>query len=609
MDDQNKNLILATALSFVVILIWFLLFPPPEPVEQTTQQAAPSGETIEAPAQTPPAAEDGLASAPPALAAPQTTRDEALASAERLRIDTPELVGSISLRGGRIDDLSLKSYRETIEPDSDLVTLLSPVGSPDAYYALYGWAPGGALGYDDVPGANTEWTVESGDTLAPGAPVTLRWDNDAGLVFRRTLSVDDSFMFTVTQSVENTTDTDQRLAPYGLVARHGEPETINFFILHEGVVRMTDDELQEIDYNDMPDMDFSQRENARLDVQEVSANGWIGFTDKNWMTTLAPTPGTAFTSVAKFVANGQIYQTEARLPTRTVAAGETVEVETYLFSGAKEWEAIRGYERDLGIVKFIDSIDWGWFFFLTKPIFWLLHELNLLIGNMGWAIIVLTLIIKAVLLPLAWKSYASMAKMKELQPEMEKIKERAGDDRQKLQQEMMSLYKKEKVNPAAGCLPILLQIPIFFSLYKVIFVTIELRHAPWLGPFRDLSAPDPTSIMNLFGLLPFSSPEPGSILALVFIGILPLALGVSMWLQMKLNPAPTDPTQAMIFNWMPWVFMFMLGTFASGLILYWIANNVITFAQQYLIMRSHGYKPNLFGNIAATFKRQNADKS
>ena len=609
MDDQNKNLILATALSFVVILIWFLLFPPPEPVEQTAQQTAPSGETIEAPAQTPPAAEDGLASAPPALAAPQTTRDEALAGAERLRIDTPELAGSISLRGGRIDDLSLKSYRETIEPDSDLVTLLSPVGSPDAYYALYGWAPGGALGYDDVPGANTEWTVENGDTLAPGAPITLRWDNGAGLIFRRTLSVDDSFMFTVTQSVENTTETDQRLAPYGLVARHGEPETINFFILHEGVVRMTDDELQEIDYNSMPDMEFSQRENARLDVQEVSANGWIGFTDKNWMTTLAPTPGTAFTSVAKFVANGQIYQTEARLPTRTVAAGETVEVETFLFSGAKEWEAIRGYERDLGIVKFIDSIDWGWFFFLTKPIFWLLHELNLLIGNMGWAIIVLTLIIKAVLLPLAWKSYASMAKMKELQPEMEKIKERAGDDRQKLQQEMMSLYKKEKVNPAAGCLPILLQIPIFFSLYKVIFVTIELRHAPWLGPFRDLSAPDPTSIMNLFGILPFPAPDPGSIVALVFIGILPLALGVSMWLQMKLNPAPTDPTQAMIFNWMPWVFMFMLGTFASGLLLYWIANNVITFAQQYMIMRSHGYKPDLFGNILSTFKKQNANKS
>ncbi|MEM1363495.1 MAG: membrane protein insertase YidC, partial [Pseudomonadota bacterium] len=249
------------------------------------------------------------------------------------------------------------------------------------------------------------------------------------------------------------------------------------------------------------------------------------------------------------------------------------------------------------------SIDWGWFFFLTKPIFWMLHEINILIGNMGWSIIVLTLLIKAILFPLAYKSYVSMAKMKELQPQMEKLKEQAGDDRQKLQQGMMELYKKEKVNPAAGCLPILLQIPIFFSLYKVIFVTIELRHAPWLGPFRDLSAPDPTSLMNLFGLLPFNGPDPGTILALVFIGILPLLLGVSMWLQQKLNPAPPDPTQAMIFAWMPWVFMFMLGTFASGLVIYWIANNVITFLQQFFIMRSQGFTPDIFGNIRAGFKR------
>jgi YidC/Oxa1 family membrane protein insertase len=247
--------------------------------------------------------------------------------------------------------------------------------------------------------------------------------------------------------------------------------------------------------------------------------------------------------------------------------------------------------RELGIDRFVDSIDWGWFFFLTKPIFAVLYWINGFIGNMGWSIIALTFIIKAVLLPLAWKSYVSMAKMKELQPEMQAIKERAGDDRQKLQQEMVALYKEKKVNPAAGCLPILLQIPIFFSLYKVIFVTIELRHAPWIGVFQDLSAPDPTSIINLFGLLPWAAPDPNSILSLIFIGILPICLGVSMWLQMRLNPAPPDKTQAMIFNWMPWVFMFILGGFASGLVLYWIANNVITFAQQYLIMRSTGHKP------------------
>ena len=258
---------------------------------------------------------------------------------------------------------------------------------------------------------------------------------------------------------------------------------------------------------------------------------------------------------------------------------------------------------------FVDSIDWGWFFFLTKPIFWLLHNIHQMIGNMGWSIIALTFIIKAVLFPLAFKSYVSMAKMKELQPEMEKLKEQAGDDRQKLQQGMMALYKEQKVNPAAGCLPLLLQIPIFFSLYKVIFVTIELRHAPFFGPFQDLSAPDPTSIYNLFGLLPWGVPEPGSLLALVFIGILPLLLGISMWLQQKLNPAPADPTQQMIFAWMPWVFMFMLGGFASGLVVYWITNNTITFTQQYIIMRSQGYTPDVFGNIRSGFSKKPKPKA
>ena len=275
-----------------------------------------------------------------------------------------------------------------------------------------------------------------------------------------------------------------------------------------------------------------------------------------------------------------------------------------LYAGAKEWETIRAYQNEDDVPGFLDSIDWGWFFFLTKPIFAVLHYLNAMIGNMGWAIILLTLIIKAVLLPLAFKSYVSMAKMKELQPQMEKIKESAGDDRQKLQKEMMELYKKEKVNPASGCLPILLQIPIFFSLYKVIFVTLELRHAPWIGWIKDLSAPDPSSIYNFWGVFPWDAPEPGTILALIFIGILPLLLGISMWLQQKLNPAPTDPTQQMIFAWMPWVFMFMLGSFASGLVIYWIANNVITFTQQYLIMRSQGYKPDVFGNIKSSFKRK-----
>jgi YidC/Oxa1 family membrane protein insertase len=281
----------------------------------------------------------------------------------------------------------------------------------------------------------------------------------------------------------------------------------------------------------------------------------------------------------------------------TVAAGASDSANTQFFAGAQEWEVIRGYQNVLGIDRFLDSIDWGWFFFLTKPIFAVLHWLNGLIGNMGWAIIGLTLIIKALLLPLAYKSYVSMAKMRELQPQMAKMKEDAGDDREKLQKGMMALYKENKVNPASGCLPILMQIPIFFSLYKVIFVTIELRHAPWLGWVNDLSAPDSSSLFNLFGLFPWDAPGPESFLSLVFIGIMPIVLGISMWLQQKLNPAPTDATQKMIFAWMPWVFMFMLGSFASGLVLYWIANNTITFIQQYAIMRSQGFKPDVFGNI------------
>lgn len=604
MDDQNKNLILASGLSLLVIMVWFFLFPPEPP--KSPEPATTTSQSADATTATPPA---GTADPAQTAALPTLSRAAALASSKRINIDTVALSGSISLTGGRIDNLSLKAFHETLDPDSPNVTLLSPVGGPGAYYALYGWAPGGDLGFDKVPGADTEWEVEKGTTLTTETPVTLRWDNGDGLVFRRTMSVDDDFMFSITQSVENTGQTAQRLAPYGIVARNGKPETVNFFILHEGVVRMSDGQLQEIKYKAMPEMPMVEREGTPADVTEVTSNGWIGFTDKYWMTTLIPTPGQAFTSVVKYVPGADIFQTEARQPTMTVEPGKTAEASSYLFAGAKVWQTIRDYQDNKGIKGFIDSIDWGWFFFLTKPIFWLLHHLNLLIGNMGWSIMALTLILKALLLPLAWKSYASMAKMKELQPEMEKLKEQAGDDRQKVQQGMMELYKKNKVNPAAGCLPVLLQIPIFFSLYKVIFVTIELRQAPWIGWIRDLSAPDPSSILNLFGLLPYSTADLPSMLATFSLGVMPIILGISMWLQQKLNPAPTDPSQAMIFAWMPWVFMFMLGSFASGLVLYWITNNTITFAQQYLIMRSHGYHPNVFGNITSTFKRKKTDKA
>tara|TARA_R110000765_G_scaffold2301_4_gene6889 strand:+ start:29409 stop:31223 length:1815 start_codon:yes stop_codon:yes gene_type:complete len=601
MDDQNKNLILATALSFVVILVWFVAFPPPEPdpaTETPTEQVQSTDGTATVPS--------GTASQPDA-AAPVTQAPVAAVEAPRIQIDTARLDGSISLAGGRLDQLRLKDYHVTIEPDSETVTMLAPVGSPDAYYALQGWAPAGDLPADAVPGPSTEWTQVGTGALTVDTPVTLEWDNGNGLVFRREISVDDEYMFNIVQTLSNNSDTAVRAAPYGMVVRHGEPSGLKkFFILHEGAVAMANGELTETKWDEIPDADVDPAWGRPAIVTKDVTEGWIGFSDHYWQTILIPETGTTFDQALTYDQAANVYRAVTRLPTRTVEPGQTVTSDTQMFAGPKEWEVLQAYQK-AGISGFVDSIDWGWFFFLTKPIFWLLHELHKLIGNMGLSIITLTLIIKAVLFPLAYKSYVSMARMKELQPEMEKLKADAGDDRQKVQQGMMELYKKNKVNPAAGCLPILLQIPIFFSLYKVIFVTIELRHAPFFGPFQDLSAPDPTSIFNLFGLLPWGVPEAGSMMALIFIGILPLLLGISMFLQQKLNPAPADATQQMIFAWMPWVFMFMLGGFASGLVVYWIANNTITFTQQYLIMRSQGYTPDILGNIKGGFKRTPKD--
>jgi YidC/Oxa1 family membrane protein insertase len=602
MDDQNKNLILATVLSLAVILVWTVFFPAPEIAAPTETSIVSADSTVATPdavtALTPTAQTDAANVVATGAAAPP-----ALLEAPRTAIVTPRLSGTISLLGGRIDELKLSDYKVTQDEGADTVTLFSPVGSDSPYYALFGWAASTGVTPETVPNANTNWELVDGDILEPGKPITLAWDNGAGLLFNRIYDVDADYMFTITQNVTNNGATAASMAPYGVLARHGEPKDLkNFFVLHEGLVTMAD-ELTETNWDDMPDFDIHPKEGVPAERIEDVKNGWIGMTDHFWMTTLIPAQDVSSRLTAKYNPSLDIYQTETVMNKVTVEPGATATNTIRLFAGAKEWETIREYQTD-GVTKFIDSIDWGWFFFLTKPIFWLLHEINKLIGNMGWSIIGLTLIIKAVLFPLAYKSYVSMAKMKELQPEMEKLKAAAGDDRQKMQQGMMELYKKNKVNPAAGCMPILLQIPIFFSLYKVIFVTIELRHAPWFGPFRDLSAPDPTTLLNLFGLFPNGAPEAGSVMALIFIGILPIILGISMWLQQKLNPAPTDPTQQMIFAWMPWVFMFMLGSFASGLVVYWIANNTITFTQQYLIMRSQGYKPDVFGNIKSSLKRK-----
>ncbi|MGB1235037.1 MAG: membrane protein insertase YidC [Planktomarina sp.] len=593
MEDQNKNLLLATVLSVAVIGIWFVLFPPEAP------QMAEDDTTISQPAAS--ATNTLSTDEVPAPTAP--IRAQALSDAPRIAIETDRLSGSLSTLGGRIDDLQLKDYRTVNDPNAPIVTLLSPENTDGAYYGTHGWAAAVGMDPNDFPNESTQWSADEGATLTTQSPVTLTWTNAKGSVFTKTISIDADYMFSIDQSVTNNSDTDMAAASFGRIARTGLPEDLkNFFILHEGLIYMADGENRDTNYDDMPDYDRDPRENALAERIDVEKNAWIGFTDHYWMTTLIPS--NPHKVVGKYDPNRDVYEALAVDKVQVIAAGQTLNSSSRFFAGAKEWEAIRNYQDNDGIERFLNSIDWGMFYFLTKPIFAVLHWLNALIGNMGVAIIVLTLIIKAVLLPLAYKSYVSMARMKELQPEMEKLKESAGDDREKMQKGMMELYKKNKVNPASGCLPILMQIPIFFSLYKVIFVTLELRHAPFFGPFQDLSAPDPTSFFNLFGLLPWAAPAPETIMALVFIGILPLLLGISMWVQQKLNPAPTDKTQAMIFAWMPWVFMFMLGSFASGLVVYWIANNTITFTQQFLIMRSQGVTPDVFGNIRSSFKRE-----
>ncbi len=590
MSDQ-KNMIMAAVLSFLVIMVWqvFLAPEPPAPPPQVEAGAEPSS---------PPR---------PSAAAPEPlSREELRAETPRVPIATPKLSGSISLRGGRIDDLDLLDHRQTIDPDSPPITLLTPFGTENPYYALWGWSPTQGAQPGPLPGAQTEWRVESGERLTPETPVTLVWENGEGLTFKRRFAIDENYMFDVVQSVTNDGDAPASIAPYGIVARHGMPPLINFYILHEGAVGEIDGVLKEIDYDDMLDFDPDPIEGGPAERVAVNENGWLGFTDKYWMAAMAGGPDHAYTAVFKAAqtANGPVFQTDMRQPAVTVAPGQTVEIASMLFAGAKETRLLQSYERERGIGGFEDAVDWGWFFFLTKPLFWLLMAVNDVTGNMGWSIIGLTLIVKLILFPLAWKSYVAMSKMKKLQPEMERIKEVAGEDKQKLQQEMIALYKKEKVNPASGCLPILVQIPIFFSLYKVIFVTLELRHAPFILWIEDLSAPDPSSWFNLFGLLPFPVDGIPAILAIFSIGLFPVLMGVTMWMQQKLNPAPTDPIQAQIFGLLPWVFMFMLGQFASGLVIYWVANNILTFAQQYGIMRSQGVDVDFFGNVKKTFKRK-----
>ena len=582
MDAQNtKNLILAMVLSFLVLFGWTLLFPPPEISDQpgiTENEPLDSLEESDQDKLIPSVSESAVATV----------------TASRVGINTKRLSGSIWLKGGRIDDLQLNDYKTSLMDEAVEVTLLQK-----DYLIHYGWQDNSKITEKlDLPGPNTIWKLVSGTELTERTPIKLKWDNGKGLAFERVIEIDKNYMFKITQTVINSSNNSYELQPYGVIQRNGRPDTIGFFILHEGVVEMSDKTLNEITYKKM----------TKEGILSSNKTEWAGFTDKYWMTTLIAEPGKFFSSKKEFNSDQNRYLIEMKLGTQEINPNSRESITTFLFAGAKEVSTIKSYEKNLEIYNFIDSVDWGWFFFLTKPIFSLLEIFNSYIGNMGWSIILLTLFMKTLLLPLAYKSFVSMSKLKKLQPEMEKIKERAGDDRVKLQQEMMNLYKTQKVNPAAGCLPILLQIPIFFSLYKVLFVTIEMRHAPFIGWIKDLSAPDPTSFLNLFGLLPYSTPGPESIFGIISIGVYPILMGVTMWMQQKLNPTPTDKTQAMIFAWMPWIFMFMLGQFSSGLVIYWVANNTIQFIQQYLIMTSQGVRPDVFGNILASIRSIKPDK-
>jgi len=600
--DNNRNVITAIVLSFAILFLWQILYAGPKMEEerarlaaqqaQQTQVTTPPGVATQPgqptgqPGATAPAALPGVPTS--AGAAPTTSIPQGLASGERIRIETPELTGSINLRGGLIDDLSLKAYRQTIDPESPLVRLFEPGRAPGGYFADFGWV-NAAGGTAPVPGPDTLWTA-SAPVLSPGAPLTLTWDNGQGLVFTRTIAIDDHYMFTVTQGVRNTGAQPVTLHPYGLVNRFGEPQVANNMLLHEGLIGVLGEEgLQEVDYDDLE---------APITVKSLPS-GWLGITDKYWASALIPRAAGFDADFVRSVEAGGVpkYQADFVGAPVAVPAGGGAESQALLFAGAKEVDLLDGYQAALGIDRFELLIDWGWFHFLTRPMFLTIDWLYRFLGNFGLAILAVTVIVKLIFFPLANKSYASMSKMKKLQPEVMALQERFKDDRMAMQKELMELYKRDKINPLAGCWPILIQIPVFFALYKVLFITIEMRHAPFFGWIRDLSAPDPTSIFNLFGLLPYDVP------AFLQIGVWPLIMGLTMFVQMRLNPTPPDKTQAMIFNWMPVVFTFMLASFPAGLVIYWAWNNFLSILQQALIMKRHGTKIELWDNLVALFRK------
>ena len=595
--QNNRNYFIAIALSVLIVLGWqYFIMGPRIEAQRLAEEARLAQEAQTTQAQPNPAAPAGTVSgALPGTntqASAETNREEAIAKSPRVAIDTPALAGAINLTGARVDDLKLKEYRETVDPTSPIITLFNPADTKDGYFTELGYIAGENAGA--VPGPATVWTLAEGDKLTQATPVTLSFTNEAGLTFLRKISVDEHYMFTIEDTIQNAGAAAASVAPYGRITRYNKPTTASVYVLHEGFLGVLGAEngLTEESYGDI-------EEEAVTGAK--ATGGWLGITDKYWAAALVPQQTLAFETRFSHFTDGQPrYQADFKNDAVSIAPGQAASVKQLVFAGAKEVPVVDDYEAGYSIPKFDLMIDWGWFYFITKPMFKMMDYFYRLVGNFGVAILLTTIVVKALFFPLASKQYASMANMKRVQPKMEELKAKHGDDKMALQQAMMQLYRDEKINPVAGCWPVLLQIPVFFALYKVIYVTIEMRHAPFFGWIQDLSAPDPTTFINLFGLLPFEGPT------FLHLGVWPIIMGITMWLQMRMNPTPPDPTQAMLFNWMPLIFTFMLGSFPAGLVIYWAWNNTLSIAQQSVIMKRHGAKIELFDNIKGLFRRKPA---
>ena len=551
---ENKNVLVAVVLSTLVIMFWQFMYGE-EYVEVENQQAQTKQVDTSKPS---------APSIAPKKIDIKVSRSSAIDETNRIKIENKNLLGSITLEGGLIDDITLKNYNLDQSIKDKKVVLLNPKKVNDAYYLETGWA---TAGNEVVPDNQTLWAVKGNKILRPNNPVELEWDNGKGITFIKKFSIDNEYLITVNEEIKNASNQTVNLFHYAQITRQQKPSVQNFYILHEGLIGVADESLNEEDYDDVVEKKKSYK----------GSNGWVGITDKYWLTAVIPQKGKRFNAEFSydkaFKANYIITE-----PT-VVNANQTGSNESNIFIGAKEVSVIDGYAEKKGFHKFDLAIDWGWFHFFTKPLFFIIDYLYKLSGNFGIAIILLTAAVRILFFPLANYSFASMAKMKALQPEMQRLKDLYKDDKQKIQMEMMNLYKREKVNPVSGCLPVLIQIPFFFAIYKMLFVTIEMRHAPFYGWIQDLSAADPTTIFNLFGLIPWDPPS------FLIIGAWPIIMGITMYIQQKLNPAPPDPIQAKIFMFFPFFLTVLLASFPSGLVIYWSVNNVLTMAQQYVIIR------------------------